>query len=259
MKNNLYKAALLAALGLVSVTAAQAQSDMLLGFNDAGANISSASYQNDYVLDLGAIGLFTTSSTFSGSINQSTFDGAFVTPDASWASDVAVGVVAENNSVSPKQLYVSATSIPGSIASTSQNDAIASASGIATGEYTTASGGSALNGWSYNVGVAPGDAQILNGNPLGGGNGNAVENFVPGELENLSGGDATFNLYETANGGSSHTFTEIGTFTVDANDGVDTITYDGIDSVPEPTSYGIFVGAGLLVLALRRQFAPKNG
>ncbi len=40
MKNNLNKAAILAALGLSSLTAAHAQSDMILGFNDAGANIA---------------------------------------------------------------------------------------------------------------------------------------------------------------------------------------------------------------------------
>jgi hypothetical protein len=256
---NLYKAVLLAALGLASVTAAQAQSDMLLGFNDAGGDVSADSaYQNDYVIDLGAISGFTATSTYSGSINQTTFDSAFVTPDSNWASEVAVGVAAENNAVSPKQIYVSSTSTPGSQSTSRFNNILSDASGIATGEYTTASGGSATTGWSYNVGVAPGNPAALNGNAFG--NGAVIEQEgITGEEQFLSGGDATFNLYEAVSTGSTHAFTELGTFTIDANDGVDTISYSGINaSVPEPTTYGIFAGAGLLLIALRRQFSVKN-
>jgi hypothetical protein len=128
---NLYKAALLAALGLASVSVAQAQSDMLLGFNDAGPNTGAASYQNDYVIDLGAISQFTVNSTYSGSIAQSTFDGAF-SSDANYLNDVAVGVVAENNTVSPKQIYVSGTSAPNA-ASTARFNNITSDVTVNTG------------------------------------------------------------------------------------------------------------------------------
>ncbi len=252
---NLYKAALLAALGLAGVTAAQAQSDMLLGFNDAGANSGAAGYQNDYVIDLGAISGFTATSTFSGSINQTTFDNAF-SSDGSYLNDVAVGVVAENNGVSPKQLYVSATSTPNHIATTQLNNSIASASAITVGSYTTASGISSQLGWSYAVGVAPGTPNTFNGNATG--NGNEIMGAVPGVETSLSSGDAAFNLYEATSSGSTHSFTEIGTFTVDANNGVDTISYEGVDAaVPEPATYGIFGGMGVLLLGLRRQLTGK--
>jgi hypothetical protein len=77
-------------------------------------------------------------------------------------------------------------------------------------------------------------------------------------LSYLLNGDATFNLYEALSSGTTHTYTDIGTFNVDANNGVDTITFTGADvAVPEPATYGIFGGIGVLLLGLRRQLTGK--
>ena len=90
----LYKAALLAALGLTGATAAQAQvapSDVFLGFNDS-AGPSGAN--NDYVIDLGAGANFTTTASLnlSSDFNASTFSTAF-SADASYLNNVAAGAV----------------------------------------------------------------------------------------------------------------------------------------------------------------------
>jgi len=242
------KLASLAAFGVASVIAAQAQSDMLLGFNDAGANVNSATYQNDYVIDMGAISSFTATSTFSTNISQTTFHNAF-SSDSSYLNDVAVGVVAENNDVVPKQIYVSSTSTPGSIPTTLVNNIIADASGIVSGEYTMAAGGSSFTGWSYNVGVAPGDPGTLDSNPLG--DGDEVEaQGIAGEETFLSSGDATINLYEATSSGTSHAFTEIGTFTINANNGVDTISYAGISVSSGAPS------AGTVTASVTNGFSP---
>ena len=253
---HLYKAALLAALGLASVTAAQAQ-DMLLGFNDAGANTSAASYQNDYVIDLGALTQFTKTSTYSGSIVQSTFDTAF-SSDANWANDVAVGAVGGTQVAIPHQIYVSGTTQPVAASTGRFGNILSDTSGIAVGEYGSAAAGN--TGWSYLVGVNPGGI-VLDGNTLNT-SGQAVMQQGVSPLSFLSGGDATFNLYEALSSGSTHAYTDIGSFSINANNGVDTISFTGASVVssaaaPEPTTYGLMAGVGLLGLALRRQFASK--
>jgi hypothetical protein len=47
-----------------------------------------------------------------------------------------------------------------------------------------------------------------------------------------------------------------GTFTLDVSGATPTLTFATV-SVPEPTTYGIAAGLGLLVLSLRRQFSKK--
>jgi hypothetical protein len=59
-------------------------------------------------------------------------------------------------------------------------------------------------------------------------------------------------------GAAGGAFSEIGTITIDVP--TDTVTFNGIDSapVPEPTTYGLLAGAGLLLVGVRRQFVKKN-
>ena len=244
MKTKLYKAALLAALGLSSVTAAQAgTTDLLLGFNDA------AGTGNDYVIDLGASSLFTTTALLSYGIDTSLFNTAF-SADTSYLNNVAVGAVEGNQSSSPSTLFMTGLTTPAAITQSELVGAAAYAGGAAVGEYSSSS----LTGWSVNV--APSPTSLLA--PSAGSSVGSQTGINP--LSNLAGGWATINLYEntatTGRGGSVSGWTEVGTFTIDVN--ASSFYYQGVDAVPEPSTCSLFGGAGLLVLLFRRKLNRKN-
>jgi len=262
MKNS-YKAALLAVLGLMAATSSQAlTTDLSLGFNDL-AGPSSA--QNDYVIDIGSYANFTTTATLnlSGDLNASTFSQAYIqtsggsTLDANWMNDVAVGVVGANNPVSSRSLYSTFLTPPsGTITGGNEKSSINQAVSIAPGEYSSSSGLGAQNGWSFFVAPSPTLAQTAGQTET------TIAQYLGQNPEQLlSSGIITENLYENtqanqvANGSA---FTELGTFNINLN--TDTITFTGIDAapVPEPASYGLVGGFGLLLVCLRRQFVKKN-
>jgi hypothetical protein len=77
----------------------------------------------------------------------------------------------------------------------------------------------------------------------------------------LSSGVVTEELFEStlpsASRGTSPTaWTEIGTFDINVN--TDSVTFTGVDAVPEPATYGLLAASGLLIVSLRRQFKAKN-
>ena len=251
MKNNIRIAALVA-LGLASVSAAQA-GDLLLGFNDA-AGPSAA--QNDYVIDLGLSGttLLQDAAANNGTynlgtiINGTTFASAF-SADSSYltgSSDVAAGVVGGTQG-SPNILFQTSTGTPTGAATQfakSNGDAQTPTAGVFPS-------GSGL--WSSVIAVSPSTpgtevgAQYLanqTGNP---------EGF-------LNAGTLSIALWENTlpSGLGSHTtgWVDEGTLTINAND--DTVTFSTPSAVPEPATYGLLSGAGLLVLGLRRQLGLKK-
>jgi len=74
-----------------------------------------------------------------------------------------------------------------------------------------------------------------------------------------SGGYAVnLDLYgDNNNNANGRKFLYDGYFNLDINGSSLSLTYDPA-VVPEPTTYGVFAGAGLLLFALRRQFVGKN-
>jgi len=245
MKNS-YKAILLAALGLSAVSAAQAQ-EMYLGLTDTS---SSASAHNDYVLDLGAASLFTSSATLNGTLNPSTISSAYSSVDANFLNDVAVGAAAGQTSPT-KYFDMTVGFVSGLTASQFSSgigNAVTDLSGVQFGSYASSS----TTGWSYNVAQDP--------NNIGANSSSSVSGNLGNNMEFLSSGVVTETLYSAVVGGTvrSPVITEstLGTLTVDLNS--DTWSFNGSAvSVPEPTTYGLLAGAGLLVVGLRRQFTRK--
>jgi hypothetical protein len=245
-----YKSALLAALGLASITAAQAQtSDMLLGFNDA-AGPSAA--QNDYVIDLGAASQFTMTSTYNVTISSSNFSTAFGA-DGNALNDVAVGAVEGYTPPSGTGTLFTTAGSPISLVgqAVSWNDAAALAqTSSMIGEYASAS----TSGWSYYIAASP----TAPGNVAGEG----FAGYAGNPMSQLSSGVVSLALYEsTASLGTRSeavtAWTDIGTLYINCN--TDTVGFSGVNAVPEPGTYGIILaGAGLLVFSLRRQRGRKN-
>lgn len=241
MKNS-YKALLLAVLGLSAVSAAQAQ-DMLLGFTDTSAN---ASAHNDYVLDIGAYTSFTTTATLGGSINGSTIASAYGNVDANYLNDVSVGAVTGNNA--PKFVYQTVGFVsPLTAAEIGSAGALVSA--VAVGEYASSS----TTGWSANVETDPSNVGANNG----------ISGSISGDtgllMDYLNNGVISETVVSgTVSGIRTVNESTLGTLTVNLNN--DTWSFNGVNatSVPEPATYGLLAGAGLLVTGLRRQFVKKN-
>jgi len=252
-KNYTYKAALLIALGLAGVSAAQAGStDLLLGFNDAaGPNAA----QNDYVIDLGLSGpqLLANAAANNGSYNLSstfnatTFNTAFGA-DNNALNEVSAGVVGASG-ISPELLAqtVPGGSTPGAITYGEYTAAFAAAGAPTIGEYSSGTAG----GWSSDVAVSPTSP---------GSNENTTGQNVAGQtgtnpLGQLSSGVIALTLWGNTltKSGLQHTvqgWVDEGTININLN--TDTVTFAAA-AVPEPTTYGFVAAAGLLFVALRRQ------
>jgi hypothetical protein len=247
MKKNLYKAALLAALGIGSVTAAQAQTtDVLLGFNDANGP---ASAQNDYVLDLGVASAFTTTASLNFNISSTTFASAFGSDSMALTSNnhVAAGVVEGNPATG---LWFSTSTPLSGLTAAGASPALGYASSVLTTPVNYAS--STVNGWSYYIAQSPlaGGANVAGsfandlGNPMQFLNNGVVQETLYGNQIIGSGRNATLAGY-----------TALGTLGINANN--DTISFTGV-AVPEPSTYGLLACAGLLLVAIRRQISRKN-
>lgn len=246
MKNHLYKAALVAALGLALSPVAKA-ADLYVGFNDlAGAT------GNDYVIDLGAYTSFTTSSTVNGLISSSLFTTAFGT-DANALNDVAVGAVAGGlNTSAQKYVYQTGNLAGTTPTGTELGESETASSAIPTGVYGATSGAPNY-AWDYFVAQGPSTPDL---------SGNGVADETGNPESDLSGGIASLVLYESTEPSSGHNvtatqWTELGTLSINANSGVDSITFTGVNAVPEPATCGLYAAGGLLMLALRRRISAK--
>jgi len=232
MKNS-YQAVLLAALGLTAVTAAQAQtSDVLLGFNDPNGPTSA---QNDYVIDLGLASGFTvnTPATTFG-ISPASFITAFGT-DSSALNQVNVGAVEGYSAGYPKTLFETlASTTPTAFSSANFNNSVSAAQGAPLGVEASSTAGS----WTSELGS-------IAGNPV----------------QSLTGGSITETLWEETRSsslGAPSAWTDIGTLTINANAGSDSITFTGIEAVPEPSTCGLIGVAGLALFSLRNQLSRKQ-
>jgi len=256
MKNNLYKAALLASLGLAGISTAQASnSDFLLGFNDAAGPNSA---QNDYVIDLGSVSdVYNAAASNGGTVNLWTgsigalFTTAF-SADGNYDNNVAVGLVEGNTPASGTQfLYQTINGNPSTPATISASELLNSAAyaqGISVGE--SASG--AVGTWSYQVAPSPISLGLVAAN------GDTVAASTAQPLSYLSSGSVTETLYENTLSGSGRGatiggWTEVGSITVNPDADIIDVTI-----VPEPSTYAILSLGGLLVLSFRHRINRIN-
>jgi hypothetical protein len=259
----LYKAALLAALGLGSITAAQASTDLLLGFNDAAGPTSA---QNDYVIDLGLNGATLVADAYanggtydlSSLFNAGTFTTTFINTaadlsgtalDSNWANNVCAGVVGGFSISNPKLLYqtVAIGVTPASISGSNLSNGANAAQGVQIGEYAS----TATEGWTALVSVnATTPGNTVSGGTVSGSTGTSA-------VGNLSAGVLSVELWENQRNsgtGPAIGWVDQGTFNINLNS--DTITF--VTPVPEPSTLGLMGVAGFAALAFSRRFTRKN-
>ncbi len=247
--NRLVKTAALAALGVAMGTTAKAQynaNDLILGFTKTGA-------ANDYVIDLGNAN--TTVGVGGSTVHDLSGDFSLATLSAQFGglNGASMGVAGGNGATAGRDLYytelrgalgtppVPGSTAPGSLASTpianGANDVSAVANGLplSAGQSATPAQGNASS-WStavVNFGIDTGR------NPMSQANGSLIyEDLYRGTPNGAFAYDGFFTL--DTSGSGSLTFTPAAT------------------AVPEPSTYGMLAGAGLLALSLRRQFTHKS-
>jgi hypothetical protein len=232
---NLYKAALLAALGIGAASAVQAQTvqssytagDLLVGLYQSGVNTTT-------VVDIGSA-----SSLANGqSWNLSSFAAA-----AGITSASDFGIIGDV------------------IAGGTTGDTLYSTGGGLN--YTAFKHNSNFNGVAADISTIGNNqgTQLISG---GNGFDWFSETLVAGSGVYLSDSGVQANmapgtaetLYSSVIGGSGSTTTSAYQFNFDA--ATDVLTYGTVSAVPEPGVYGLLAGAGLLIVSLRKQFGHNQ-
>ncbi len=233
---NLYKAALLAALGLATVSAAQAETynagDLLVGFTTASGN--------DLIIDIGQESALFSGESFSGvsALLTSTY-GANL-DGVSWG---VIGNGPNSGTVRTAWTTTSPGSVPATITGNAAFGKLNTAANALASDFSTS--GAIASGQSATPAATL--ANSWNTETL---NGTLTTDYV-NAYENpnvLGAGQADFS--SVLNNASAPTL--LGDFTLGADD---SFTFS---AVPEPTSYGMLAGAGLLVVSLRNRFVSKK-
>jgi hypothetical protein len=255
MKKNLYRVALIAALGMAGVTAAQAQispNDLVLGFTSQYAGVS-----QDYLVDLGPLPA-NIPANYNLALNVSGFDGTtfgniFNTALANGAVNAGI-VGASPSSGSGGTVILSildnGTGTPVSAgSSTPQNDTeanLANASEI-PGSLTLGAVAQNANG-SFYLNVAE--------NPTtdGSSGGSSFAAYSDNPLSTLDGNDDLLvDLYENSFAPrTASSWVYAGDVAISVNGDALTATFD---PVPEPGTALIAGISGLSLLILRRRFS----
>lgn len=258
MKRQLVKATLAAALGLGVSTAAHAQiasDDLILGFTSPNA-ASVGGSQYDYIIDLGQlIGTSAHQITLSGSQYD---DPTFVTDlgAATTGGNTYAGIFG-GKSGSSGDIIISATSTPPTGTKNNYQSAATFPTSVNLGAVAQLG-----NSIHDNISTAPG-AQ--------GANANNMALYVPSPLESISASQGTgqslvtLEVYQanyTSIPSTASAFGDQGFVSIlfNANGGVGGVAWDeaALAPVPEPGTYGLFGGLGVLLLTLRRKFAGRT-
>ena len=225
----LYKAALLAVLGLASVSAIQAATyplgDLIIGFT-AGTG-------NDVIYDLGAE---------SSLVNGQTWNLSSLLSSYSSLSTVSWGVIGDNTGT-PRVAW---TTTGGSAANTYLGNTawnnLNNATKALYQNFSAAGAGQSLS-------IAVGDPSSWNTETISG----ALTTDYVNAYENPNvTGLVSDSFWSVLNDGSAPTL--LGGFKLDSTG---TVTFNTV-SVPEPATYGMLAGAGLLMVSLRNQLRRKQ-
>lgn len=260
--NKLTKIAIVAAGVALASRGAYAANGGALIF-DVNDNTSGST---EYDVNLGTLSsLLTQAAAGGGSVNLNSDVANFGTYNSATAGGLNVGVAAglngqggatgAGNFVVTTTLDGSGAPTPGSTAAPSKN-AIETAGGIANGfaafgANTAVSGSGSFSSIIAQTPTANGTATTSFTSKLGGDN----------PLSAMTGNSITLDVWEdtTTTGTANTGWVEEGTltFTLPAGSSPADLQFSEI-AVPEPSTYGLLGGLGLLALSLRRQLIRKN-
>lgn len=240
---------LAAAVGLVSQStqAATTANDIYLGFYSSGAS-------GDYLIDLGQPGTFGVGGSsivnLSGDFSMSLFNSTF----ASGFTGVSMGAVGGQSTFpSSYDLYTTAfrtggTGIPGTAGSDltgvnhSQSTISTAYSTLTSVAFPTAGNGIVDANKSWQANISP----TFSANSFYGASG----------VDPSSAFDGTGVLYEDLWKATPTSYTYLGYFTMDANQG--NLSFTPVASVPEPGSLSLLAAGAVAWLALARKLKRKN-
>jgi len=239
MKTQLYKAALLAAIGLVGTSAVKAESfgDLVIGFTTGTGN--------DSIYDLGS---------FSGA------DGGTPLFNGETWSASTLGIT--SGSYSWGVIGSGSAAFQGTSVDTLYTTIISGTPGTLTGNSAWNSANTGINTLVAQLpggtaGFGPGGQANIQESSAGSWNTETISGPLTTDFHNAYGnpngsGPSTLNVYSINDNGSAPTLD--GTFTLASNG---TLTFDTV-AVPEPATYSLIAGAGLLAVCFRNQFRRKN-
>ena len=251
------------AVGAAMVSqAAQAASpgDLVLGFSDNDFLTPA----QDYIVDLGNAGALLSAAQNAPSLtidltsgynfNVGTFDTAF-SGDAGALNNVNAGVVGGQQTVGlPKTIWATTLGGSGAPANLGSGTLINSGANVVQGITQYGIIASAQAGsFSANVAVDPYTAGTASGSD------DFTDLTGANPLNTLTGGILSEDLYvdvRPASGAGS--WAEVGTFNFNLNNTSSDVMTFTASSVPEPSTYELLAGAGLLALVFRRQLSRKN-
>jgi len=257
-----------AGAALAAQGAFAANNDLILSINN---NSGSPAGATEFTVNLGNISTFTPVPNYDLSSFLTTFNSQYA---SAGVSGLNVGVVGGQNGQGPLgngvgndvftttlrtgagDYTVAGSTAPGALSSKSQ---IANAGGIAGG----------FVGFGSNKGIGDGDSfsTLIAKDPSTAGT--AQNSFTcylgagANPLSTMTGSKIVLDLWEntqisTAPGAAALSgWIYKGDFTLDLSGPQASLIWDAATPVPEPSTYGLFAGAGVLALALRRQFRSK--
>jgi len=240
-----------ALLASQSVQAAYVANDLILGFNQGNGT-----GPNDYIVDLGnansAVGVGGSQQVTLGAFNGATFNSLY----GGFSGGVTMGAAGGQGLLTGRDLYytvlrsggagvasVAGSTAPAPLASTPMANGVNQIATMVNGLGLSAGGSANVpqsdpNSWFNNV------LDPLNANT-----------FVSKTGRNPNAGDTSASvLYEDLYRGTPNgAFTYLGYFAFDSSSGSLVFTPSAFVPVPEPSTYGLIAGSGLLLLTLRRQ------
>jgi hypothetical protein len=244
---NIYKAALLAALGVASVNAVQAQTyngDLLVGFTIGASG-------TDLIYDLGSAGSVTDGETWnlSTALTAANLQNSLAT--VQWGIVGSTGPSAgANNSTFNATRFTYSTGDAGLNPVSGKNAWSAISTSTSTISVNTI-GNNGVGNYGTVAATDPGNYSWYyetTGQP-----GNTLWSYHGGNTPNEVGLVST-PLYQTDANNTTPTAFDNGLFTLNSNG---TLTF-AVQAVPEPATIGLVTIAGLLLVAFRRKFTSKQ-